>query len=466
MRRNQRRKGVVGAGQLGFALALWGAATGLAAQGRRAPFSHDCSRSHQPHTVVASSFSCLRPPPRLAFAAAPGTSPAARVRGSAHSFLYCDDRRICSQQPDSSGVRVCARPRLRPPVLKMSGGGGGEDTMPNLPQPVSPLWGDWTDIEVKAATVIWVNRMVIGLDLCPFALASMPGLRVVVSDAVTKEEALDFLALEMGYLVQQPKNKPATTLVVFPLALFGPEEDPMSRSYPRGPVGARPEELALNEGFLQGGSFVDPAAAADRYRTQAFPSSFRQGSGGISSLSEKGDYGLVAQGLEPLAMDDERDVEVEAAEQDADESRDVEEVADEDIPFWGLYGDVEGGGDTMIVPAPEGPDAKAAAETGEDSVPFWGLRGDADGGSDNEIVPGYPGKSGPERAASAGGVSAGMEGQDGSAGIVNVQEGGLGGAAEAFGASGGEALWVSDPADGGKCRMETRVGVGRGEAGR
>ena len=41
-----------------------------------------------------------------------------------------------------------------------------EGTMPSLPKPASPLWGDWTDIEVKAATVIWVNRMVIGLDLC------------------------------------------------------------------------------------------------------------------------------------------------------------------------------------------------------------------------------------------------------------------------------------------------------------
>ena len=79
----------------------------------------------------------------------------------------------------------------------------------------------------------------------------------------------------------------------------------MSRSYPRGPATA--EELALNEGFLEGGSFVDSSAAADRYRTQAFPSSFRQGSGGISSLSEKGDYGLVAQGIQPLGMDDDFD---------------------------------------------------------------------------------------------------------------------------------------------------------------
>lgn len=82
------------------------------------------------------------------------------------------------------------------------------------------LWRDWTRLEVKAATALWVNRMVIGLDLCPFALDSMPGLRVVVSDALDRESLLDSLALEMGYLVELPNNKPATTLVVFPPELF------------------------------------------------------------------------------------------------------------------------------------------------------------------------------------------------------------------------------------------------------
>ena len=329
-----------------LSLALWGAAAASLAPVTR----DDCAALR--HDLRA-------PPPRLAFLAA-GSAARGRV-GTGDPLHY---GRVCAQQPLAGlgGVRArrCDRTRLRPPVRMMSG--GGEDTMPNLPQPVSPLWGDWTDIEVKAATVIWVNRMVIGLDLCPFALASMPGLRVVVSDAVTKEEALDFLALEMGYLVQQPKNKPATTLAVFPLALFGPEDDPSARSYPLGLGSKGDQELALNEGFLQGGSAADPSAAAERYRSQAFPSSSRQGSGGFSSLSEKGDYGLVAQGLEPMAMDDERDDEVmEAAEQDGEDTREGEdgvraglEEEAEDMPFWGLYGDVDGGGDTLIVPAPEG----------------------------------------------------------------------------------------------------------------
>ncbi|EKX53193.1 hypothetical protein GUITHDRAFT_100902 [Guillardia theta CCMP2712] len=107
---------------------------------------------------------------------------------------------------------------LRAPRMSM-------DPMPSAPNPVSKLWGEWTDIEVKAATVIWVNRLVIGLDLCPFALASMPGLRVVVSSAMDKEQALDTLAEEMGYLAETPKDKPATTLVVFPPALFDKEQN-------------------------------------------------------------------------------------------------------------------------------------------------------------------------------------------------------------------------------------------------
>jgi len=146
-------------------------------------------------------------------------------------------------------------------MQRSSSGKANEDVMRSLPEPASVLWGTWTDIEVKAATVMWVNRMVIGLDLCPFALGSMPGLRVVVSKAVDKEAALDCLAMEMDYLVQQPKNKAATTLVVFPMPLFS--------ETPAAPLGALadsspgpPEALVLNQGFLEGGA----SAAADRYR--------------------------------------------------------------------------------------------------------------------------------------------------------------------------------------------------------
>ena len=87
-------------------------------------------------------------------------------------------------------------------------------------QQISGLWKDWTKVEVKAATALWVNRMVIGLELCPFALESMPGLRIVVSEAMNREDLLDELALEMGYLVEKPLDRPATTLVVFPPELF------------------------------------------------------------------------------------------------------------------------------------------------------------------------------------------------------------------------------------------------------
>jgi len=124
-----------------------------------------------------------------------------------------------------------ARVRLRGPAMCEAGdaaerpvaaSGEQQQAVSGRPErePAAGLWRDWTRIEVKAATALWVNRMVIGLDLCPFALDSMPGLRVVASDALDRESLLDQLALEMGYLVEKPKNKPATSLLVFPPELF------------------------------------------------------------------------------------------------------------------------------------------------------------------------------------------------------------------------------------------------------
>ena len=117
-----------------------------------------------------------------AFCVAPLRSPSTSAAGAASlaKHLRCPPGRQGS--PLRSAFRVgrvpasgewCGGLRTRERRALRS---GSSDTMPNRPEPVSPLWGDWTDIEVKAATVIWVNRMVIGLDLCPFALGSMPGL--------------------------------------------------------------------------------------------------------------------------------------------------------------------------------------------------------------------------------------------------------------------------------------------------
>lgn len=209
-----------------------------------------------------------------AFCVAPLRSPSTSAAGAASlaKHLSCPPGRQGS--PLRSAFRVgrvpapgewCGGLRTRERRALRS---GSSDTMPNRPEPVSPLWGDWTDIEVKAATVIWVNRMVIGLDLCPFALGSMPGLRVIVSTAVDPEQALDCLAVEMGYLVQQPKNQPATTLVIFPLALFSGE------ALDGQVADAADDESVLNQQFLgegaggsEGAKSAKVQAATERYRS-------------------------------------------------------------------------------------------------------------------------------------------------------------------------------------------------------
>ena len=211
-----------------------------------------------------------------AFCVAPLRSPSTSAAGAASlaKHLRCPPGRQGS--PLRSAFRVgrvpasgewCGGLRTRERRALRS---GSSDTMPNRPEPVSPLWGDWTDIEVKAATVIWVNRMVIGLDLCPFALGSMPGLRVIVSTAVDPEQALDCLAVEMGYLVQQPKNQPATTLVIFPLALFSGE------ALDGQVADAADDESVLNQQFLgegaggsEGAKSAKVQAATQRYRDKS-----------------------------------------------------------------------------------------------------------------------------------------------------------------------------------------------------
>ena len=96
-----------------------------------------------------------------------------RANGRIHRHAI-HSKGLCSQQPlfqsaarrwgqgESGKVQGCHARRV-PALRSSNGGSNNEDTMPSLPDPASLLWKDWTDIEVKAATVIWVNRMVIGL---------------------------------------------------------------------------------------------------------------------------------------------------------------------------------------------------------------------------------------------------------------------------------------------------------------
>lgn len=67
----------------------------------------------------------------------------------------------------------------------------------------------------------WVERVVIGLKLCPFAPApALKGLiRYVTSDAETCEGLLEDLATELQRLVESPPEELETTLLIHPRVL-------------------------------------------------------------------------------------------------------------------------------------------------------------------------------------------------------------------------------------------------------
>jgi hypothetical protein len=74
---------------------------------------------------------------------------------------------------------------------------------------------------VIEATRNWVDKAVIGLNLCPFAKAVYvkEQIRYVVSDAETPEELLEQLMDELQYLSDTPAEKVDTTLIIHPNVL-------------------------------------------------------------------------------------------------------------------------------------------------------------------------------------------------------------------------------------------------------
>lgn len=77
------------------------------------------------------------------------------------------------------------------------------------------------DSAVRAATRRWIERAVIGLNLCPFARSvySSGRLRIVVSHASDPETLLGDLAVELNYLAQVDPALTETTLLVTPHVL-------------------------------------------------------------------------------------------------------------------------------------------------------------------------------------------------------------------------------------------------------
>lgn len=67
-------------------------------------------------------------------------------------------------------------------------------------------------------TQIWLEKAVIGLNLCPFAKAVHVKklIRYVVTPAKTEEELLQILIKELQYLVQTSPEEVDTTLIIHP----------------------------------------------------------------------------------------------------------------------------------------------------------------------------------------------------------------------------------------------------------
>ena len=75
--------------------------------------------------------------------------------------------------------------------------------------------------QVEADVRRWLERAVIGLNLCPFAKAvqAKDQVRIVVSDASTARALLEQLGEEMALLRDTPSDQVDTTLLVHPLVL-------------------------------------------------------------------------------------------------------------------------------------------------------------------------------------------------------------------------------------------------------
>lgn len=78
-----------------------------------------------------------------------------------------------------------------------------------------------TDEKIIAATKLWLERAVIGLNLCPFAKAVhvKNQIRYVVSSATTHEDLLRDLMQELEVLAETPATKIDTALLIHPYVL-------------------------------------------------------------------------------------------------------------------------------------------------------------------------------------------------------------------------------------------------------
>nr|WP_233275269.1 DUF1415 domain-containing protein [Pseudoxanthomonas suwonensis] len=85
----------------------------------------------------------------------------------------------------------------------------------------NPAEGALDEAKVLADTRRWLEKAVIGLNLCPFAKAVYvkEQVRFVVSDATTPEQLVEQLGEELVLLRDTPAGQVDTTLLVHPLVL-------------------------------------------------------------------------------------------------------------------------------------------------------------------------------------------------------------------------------------------------------
>ena len=117
-----------------------------------------------------------------------------------------------------------------------------------------------TNETIIAATQTWLERAVIGLNLCPFAKAVYvkKQIRYVVSSATTQEELLSDLMRELEFLAETPSEKIDTTLLIHPGVLT----DFLDYNDFLDVVDAALEDMEL-EGILQVASFHPQYQFAD-----------------------------------------------------------------------------------------------------------------------------------------------------------------------------------------------------------
>ncbi|MCE3264707.1 MAG: hypothetical protein K0R43_3786 [Pseudoduganella sp.] len=113
---------------------------------------------------------------------------------------------------------------------------------------------------VIADTEQWLEKAVIGLNLCPFAKAVhvKKQVRYVVSEAATPEELLEDLVKELEFLAEEDPEVVDTTLLIHPLVL----QDFEAYNEFLDVADAALEELKL-EGELQVASFHPDYQFAD-----------------------------------------------------------------------------------------------------------------------------------------------------------------------------------------------------------